>query len=612
MKKIYTLIALAILALSSTAQWVQAPQMSSMTHVIEPQDPHTVVQNNEDQNLRGDFLWADDFENMDNWNMTNLGDYGWMITADENGWYFNSVINSLSDGSYAFVWNGDPNDELNPVEESLYTMTLADPIDVSGVESAILNFNLYGARFDETLLVQVSNDGASWTTVGDVADIEQLTNLGGSATANSITRPYNITTHVAGEDDLYIQFVFEGTIAYGWMIDDVRLEVPLDHNVRLDDYWTGDIDNDYEYRMLPQQQVIPLYVGGSTTNFGANEESVSLAVEVFLEGEIDPVFTGTSPAVIISQGQTDTIWWDTGYLPEDMGEYTVNFEIMSESEDQTAGDDTGTKTFMTTDFLWGNDDYTNFSGQFNGVLGSVASGDEWLIGTAFQVSNEGSYYSGCQLRLASGTSLTQEIRVSLYVFIGGQDLWEQMVESEIYYQLQSGDQIGFLDIQAEDLVELEIGNSYLLTVQHQEGSGSLRLRGNSTDDYDNSTWIFGNYNGDGESWFTLADFSPTLRLGLEGFISTTDISADAKLALEQNFPNPFAKNTTIPYSVDKAERVEFQVFDLAGKEVMNMSQGVKTPGNHRIQLNASALPAGIYFYTLTAGDEKLTKKMTVH
>jgi hypothetical protein len=393
MKKIYTLITLATFAFSANAQWVQAPAMSTLLPVTGPAPAAEHNLDQQDESARGAFLWSDDFENPDNWVTTNLGNYGWEITSTENGWYFNSTINSLSDGNYAIVLNGDPSDELNPPVESLYTLTLADPIDISSVESAILNFNLYGARFDETLIVQVSNDGASWTTIGDIEDIGVLSQGGGSATANSIERPYNITSNVAGEDELWIQFVFEGEIAYGWMIDDVRLEVPLDHNVRLAEFWTGDIDNDYEYRMIPQAQVIPLYVGSSVTNFGANVEDVTLSVEVFLEGEVDPVFTGTSPSINIVQGQTDTIWWDTGYLAEDLGEYTVNFEIASENEDLSPGDDTGSKTFMTTEYLWGNDNYDNFSGQFNGALGSVASGDEWLIGTAFQVSNAGSFYS---------------------------------------------------------------------------------------------------------------------------------------------------------------------------------------------------------------------------
>ena len=609
MKKIYTLIALFSLSGIAFAQWVNAPQLSTNNFVQEPLRPEA-VEEIDFQTDRGDFLWQDDFEDPSNWEITNLGDFGWVIGADNLGWFFANPINSISDGSYAFVWNGDPGGD-DEIVESLYTLTLADPIDVSGVESAILNFNLYGARFTDSFLVQVSNDGSTWTTIGDLEDIEMLTQGGGSVTANSIQRPYNITSSVAGQDDLWVQFVFEGGIAYGYMIDDVRLEVPLDHDVRINEFWTGDIINDYEYRMIPQEQVIPLYVGASTTNFGSNEEEVSLAIEVLLEGVTDPVFTGTSPSVTVTQGQQDTIWWDTGFIPEDIGEYTVNFEILTESEDGSAGDDTGSKTFQTTDFIWGNDNYDNFSGQFTGAIGEVTATDEWVIGTAFQVSSEGSFWVGTEFRLASGTDLSQEIGIALYLFIGGTDFWELVDFNTTFYQLVSGDQTGFTRVDAEEPIELEIGNQYLLAIQHQGGEGTLRIRGNDAEDDDFSTWIFGDFNGDGERWFTLTDFSPTIRMGLDGFVSTSDITEEAKLALLQNFPNPFSDATTIPYSLDKAERVSLKVFDIAGKEVMNVEQGVRPAGNHQIELNGTALQSGIYFYTLTAGENQVTKKMTV-
>jgi hypothetical protein len=51
---------------------------------------------------------------------------------------------------------------------------------------------------------------------------------------------------------------------------------------------------------------------------------------------------------------------------------------------------------------------------------------------------------------------------------------------------------------------------------------------------------------------------------------------------------------------------------VAGAKVMEISEGVKAAGTHTIQLNASDLTSGVYYYTITAGNSQITKKMIVY
>lgn len=78
-----------------------------------------------------------------------------------------------------------------------------------------------------------------------------------------------------------------------------------------------------------------------------------------------------------------------------------------------------------------------------------------------------------------------------------------------------------------------------------------------------------------------------------------------------NIPNPATDNTTIHYELKEAGDVSISVVDITGKEVFAQSQGVKVQGNHQMKLDVSALNAGMYFYTLTAGNYKMTSKMSV-
>jgi hypothetical protein len=83
------------------------------------------------------------------------------------------------------------------------------------------------------------------------------------------------------------------------------------------------------------------------------------------------------------------------------------------------------------------------------------------------------------------------------------------------------------------------------------------------------------------------------------------------IKLVQNQPNPFDKTSLIGYEIANPSNVTLSVYDITGKRVMYVEEGKKIAGKHSIEINAEKLHSGIYFYTLTAGDNSLTKKMTV-
>jgi hypothetical protein len=81
--------------------------------------------------------------------------------------------------------------------------------------------------------------------------------------------------------------------------------------------------------------------------------------------------------------------------------------------------------------------------------------------------------------------------------------------------------------------------------------------------------------------------------------------------LEQNYPNPFNPTTTIKYSLAEEVEVKLAVFDLMGREVVQLINETQNVGTHHYNFDASALSSGIYFYKLTAGDFISVKKMTL-
>jgi hypothetical protein len=79
--------------------------------------------------------------------------------------------------------------------------------------------------------------------------------------------------------------------------------------------------------------------------------------------------------------------------------------------------------------------------------------------------------------------------------------------------------------------------------------------------------------------------------------------------LFQNFPNPFNPITKINYQIPVTGMVILKIYDILGNEIQTLVNEEKPTGNYSIDLNATYLPSGVYFYRLQAGDFVQTRKM---
>ena len=85
-------------------------------------------------------------------------------------------------------------------------------------------------------------------------------------------------------------------------------------------------------------------------------------------------------------------------------------------------------------------------------------------------------------------------------------------------------------------------------------------------------------------------------------------SLPVEFQLQQNYPNPFNPSTTISFSIPKASRVYLKIFNILGQEVAVLVDEEKGAGYYQVRWEA-ALPSGVYFYRLQAGEYVETKKM---
>lgn len=81
--------------------------------------------------------------------------------------------------------------------------------------------------------------------------------------------------------------------------------------------------------------------------------------------------------------------------------------------------------------------------------------------------------------------------------------------------------------------------------------------------------------------------------------------------LYQNYPNPFNPSTVIRYSIAENSFVTLKIYDVLGNEIAVLVNEKQNPGSYTYQFSTVnyQLSSGIYFYELSAGNFKDTKRM---
>jgi hypothetical protein len=81
--------------------------------------------------------------------------------------------------------------------------------------------------------------------------------------------------------------------------------------------------------------------------------------------------------------------------------------------------------------------------------------------------------------------------------------------------------------------------------------------------------------------------------------------------LYQNYPNPFRSVSTIRFKLNYADHVTLKMYNILGQEVITLIDGELQSGKHRVIVDASALPVGIYYYYLQTNIFAQTRRCVV-
>ena len=79
----------------------------------------------------------------------------------------------------------------------------------------------------------------------------------------------------------------------------------------------------------------------------------------------------------------------------------------------------------------------------------------------------------------------------------------------------------------------------------------------------------------------------------------------------QNMPNPATNETMIAVKMEKAATINLTISNMLGQQIYTAQDVANAAGVYTFKVNVSDFNTGVYFYTVTAGEKSVSKKMIV-
>ncbi len=446
----------------------------------------------------------------------------------------------------------------------------------------------------------------------------------------------NISDVAAGMSEVIIKLKWSGTSIYFWLVDDFQLAEAFDNDLRME-YFTMEWDDGDDGTEESYSHNLPItQVGGALTNFESavvnfgefDQYGVHLNVDVTKNSQ--SIWNQSTETDYLPVLLLDTLKVEEAYSPAEFGHYKVTWDVKQEENEQSPENDIGVAYFNITDSLYSRGDDTAEESFVWGLDGYGTEGEpneQHFVGNIYPIYGDTEVDAISAFVTGGLADEMIEFRMAMYWLPPADEEDQTPVEwlvSEIV-TLDSSMHNTWVTLPLEKDGESEFlfaGDIYYAGVEywnwHTENIPYKRYQNfaigadRSVKVKDPSSIVrTGVENGFGQG-ITAGSILMT-RLLLNDHSNATDgvDLGTAMSSLEQNYPNPVNGSTEITYELANSSGVIIEVTDMTGRTVLQFNEGNKPAGKHSMLLSTESLEAGVYFYTLKAGNFVDTKRMIV-
>lgn len=501
-------------------------------------------------------------------------------------------------------------------------------ISLSAATGVVLSWQQYFRRFQETHRVEVSNDSTNWTSVYNSANTIPVN----TTIANPTTVSVNISSIAAGQANVWIRFHYVGAWDWFWAVDNIALVEPPANDLILEDFAVGFQDLLGFYGQMPASQLSDsLSTSGAVYNFGTNTQTTARFNTRITRGTTT-LFNNNSPNFTILSNARDTVGSSANFPMEGLsvGAHNLIMAIDMDSVDANPGDDSVSLPFAVTDSVFGV--ITTSPTRFTtlGTASFTGNADGFIAAGLIELS-EVDTITAVRIRLGStsvaGGIITAAVRdtnglanaeyVNAFSFT-------QLISSDAYTLTAADITAGFVDIAIprnlfgtpQDLI-LQPG-AYYVSAELISNGGASHIRIIDDLTYDKFIQPYQSIiylpapPGAAARWYTngtgigvSAVFGDARRLGL----SVNDLNNN--VAMKLVYPNPAKDEVNVSYQLNKASDVSITIRDIAGRTVLQSTEGFQFEGAQKATLALAGLNSGMYFVELNAGGAIAQQKLII-
>lgn len=554
-------------------------------------------------------LWSDDFSDPSTWVLTyeaGAPALNWQIGIglENTGDFPTAPIQSTTAANGYAMLDSDGFANQSLVEKSY--MTTANPIDLSGVDNVVLQFESFYRKWtSEECYIVISTNNTDWPDLTPDSDISTLPNVFyawpdmevQAVISNPTLVRINISDVAGNQPQVWVRFVWTGTYGYSWFVDDAAIIEQPANDVVLNYSFLSHTGNGEEYGHIPASQLSgTMLVGGEVYNFGFETQSdIALNTEVFNENN-QVVFSYNGAEASIPTEQTVLLEENISIPTLTNGLYRAVSTVTSAEEQDGLffGNNDHLRNFTITDEYYAIDGIGQHPEGYQ-ALGSIGTNsftdaaDGLMVFAYYEVASELNVY-GIEFLLQSTTSVGGGYIVALHdsTDVRGDVVTNPIFQSDLFDITEADTVAGVVRVIFDEPVSLTPGG-YYAGVELFSGANESDIR------------ILNDLTVPQPALASMI-YIPDDQVYTNGNASAIRLVVDPALSINEEqtlsgvsiFPNP--SNGILNLTTASSDRHMVEVFNVLGSNVLTTSVN----GNGSIDLSGNA--PGVYSVRVSNGN----------